>query len=263
MTLSRLAGLALAIIALVGLQADWGMAQQVSLSGDTGFRKAFELKADDYNVFLVVKPPLGSMYVDTPRHCSFGGMLERTSPTYDKFPLGTGVYLSSRDVLPFKIDQTYSLEAGQYQLYITPGTDCRWSVLVTPQGTKSEKAADSGKRDGSDLCCISAISINVGETNTDVGRSISLGQAVAVTVMVERDDGRLKGSHFGTYRLMHGTTPWDHPVGLLQFSCIGDDLACAYMVRFKWEDAAKYLGENTIEVYTSQGLAKRNFTLTK
>ncbi len=267
MKLARMFFLTLANIAVLGALAGPAHADNYSFEGDGGFQKSFPLIGGEYDLYVIAKYPIRGYYSAGSRSCSFAGMLERTSPTYDSWSLGTYISRSSDDVIPWKIDQVLTLSAGQYELYITSVTDCKWIVTLvlnkpqtaSPPGTNPN--GNAGAPSKRIHCCILGITMVVpilGAVIPTKTTSVAL-PARFEAVIFGTDE---QSPYLGTYKIMHGETLVLE--GMLMSGLSQDTRNFVYFVDVRWgRGSTKYLGKNTIEFTTWQGSSSLEFTLTK
>jgi hypothetical protein len=270
MKLARILFVALANLAVLGAFAGSARADYYSFEGDGGFQKSFPLIGGEYDLYVVAKYPFRGYNSPGSRYCYFGGMLERTSPTYDSRSLGTNISLSSDDVTPWKIDHVVTLPAGQYKLYITRGTDCKWSFLLTLN--KAQTASQSGvNENGSTASTRPPSHIMPVEMQRQIlglyfdhfhidYASVPVSEPVRFESMILAARGT--SLFFGTYKIKHGESVVKQ--GDLMGGPNDNNTADIYYIDVQWDrSSTKYLGKNTIEFVTAQGTNYGEFTLTK
>lgn len=111
MKIARILIVAFANIGVLCAAAMPAYANHYTFDGEGGFKQSFSLTGGGYEVYLIAKHPARGYEAPDEKYCSFSGMLERTSPTYNKISLGSAVEVSSDNIAPWKFDRISPLPA--------------------------------------------------------------------------------------------------------------------------------------------------------
>lgn len=242
------------IVVMYGILTTTAHADDYSFNGEGGAKKSFSLTGGQYEVYLIAKYPARGYSESGTRECFFAGMLERVSPTYQKWTLSPGIPVSEDNIFPLKIDRQETLLAGQYNLFVASSTDCWWSFTVLKTG-EAAPAPAATKPAGT----IGPVKLLKQVFDVKVSQTASVQQPFRLFAPYTVNDPsvRLMGfcfidqndKAFFIDKLQVGVDEGKHPI--------------FYVDVILSENQKQFLGKSTAKFVTSLGTTTGEFTLTK
>lgn len=243
------------IVVMYGILATTAHADDFSFDGEGGAKKSFSLTGGQYELYLIAKYPARGYSESGTRECFFAGMLERISPTYEKWTLSPGIPVSEDNIFPLKIDRQVTLPAGQYNLFVASSTDCWWNFTLVK--TREAAPAPAATKPAGTIGPVKLLK-QMGSVKI-VSQTASVQQPVRLFAPYTVNDPlvRLMGfclidqgdKAFFIDKLQVGVDEAKHPIFYVDVTLS--------------EKQKQFLGKSTAKFVTSLGTSTGEFTLTK